>query len=340
MANNELYKKLKNNWDALAKPIDGLGEFECVLSKIGAAQGCEDITLDPAALVIFISDNGVIEEGVSQSGSEVTYEVAKALGKGTSTVCHMARVAGMKVIPVNVGIKQDGDINGVINKRVKAGTENFAKQPAMTKGQFQEAFSVGKDLVHFLKNEGYKVIALGEMGIGNTTTSAAVLAGLMKLSGNEVCSRGAGLSDDGLSKKINTVDLAINKYNLYEMNPLDIVMTVGGFDIAAMIGMITEAKNVNIPIISDGFITGVAALVAMKLNEEIKDYVIFSHNGRENGMKYILDEFNAKPVISADMALGEGTGTCIFMSAARCALSVYEGKTEFKDINIEQYVRF
>lgn len=337
---DSLYKKIKNNWDNLAKPLDGLGEFEDILSKIGAIQGSEKIDLSNAALLIFISDNGIIEEGISQSSHEVTFEVAKALGKGYSTASHMAAVAGMKVFPVNVGIKNNTELSGVDNKCVNNGTRNFMVEPAMTEAEFEKAVNVGKEYVRKLKSEGYSLISLGEMGIGNTTTSAAVLAGLMKLSGKDVCGRGAGLSDDGLSKKIAVVDRAISKYDLYNKSVKELIMTVGGFDIAALYGVMLEAVDSRIPVISDGFITGVAALAALKDNPFVKDVVIFSHAGREGGLKYIFDEFDAKPVITADMALGEGTGTCIFMSAIKCALSVYEGNTSFSDINTGKYERF
>ena len=335
-----MYEKIKTNWDNLAKPIDGLGEFEDVLSKIGAIQQDEKISLSPATLLIFIADNGVIEEGVTQSGNEVTYEVAKALGKGISTVSHMASTSGMSVLPVNIGIKIDGDIEGVENRAIANGTKNFVKEPSMTEEDMHKAIETGKEYVRRLSEDGCKIIALGEMGIGNTTTSAAVLAGLKKLSGKEVCSMGAGLSSEGLQKKIQVVDLAVKKYDLHNQTPYEILRTVGGFDIAALTGVILEAYKHNIPVISDGFITGVAALLAYRIDENVKESIVFSHSGRENGMKYIFEEFLVKPVISANMALGEGTGTCIFLSAAKCALSVYEGNTQFSDINTEKYTRF
>lgn len=340
MRNEELYKKIKSNWDNLGKPIDGLGEFETVLSKIGAVQGSEKIELSPATLLVFIADNGIIEEGVSQSNSDVTYEVARALGKSISTVCHMAKASGMSVLPVNVGIKTPGNIHGVENRCVINGTANFSREPAMTEEQMQKAIDIGREYVLLLKERGCKIVALGEMGIGNTTTSAAVLAGLKKLCANDVCSKGAGLSDDGLKRKKEIVDAAIASYGLNDLGPLEILRCVGGLDIAALTGAVLEASKQNIPVISDGFITGVAALLAYRLDSTVKDVVIFSHNARESGIRYILDEFDAKPVINADMALGEGTGTCIFMSAAKCALSVYEGGTLFSDINMENYKRF
>lgn len=335
----DLFKKIKQNWDNLAKPIDGLGEFETVLSRIGAIQGNERIALSPATLLVFISDNGIIEEGVSQTGCEVTYEVAKALGKNMSTVSHMAKQAGVTVLPVNVGIKTEGDLDGVDNKCIRRGTNNFLKEPAMTEDEMEKAINIGRLYVKKLKEDGVKLILLGEMGIGNTTTSAAVLASILHTDGETVCSLGAGLSSEGLRKKVRVVDSAIDKYGLYEQDALTVLRTVGGFDIAALTGTILEAVEQNIPVVSDGLITGVAALIASRINSDVKDGVIFSHCGREKGMPLILQEFEAKPVIGADMALGEGTGACIFVSAAKCALSVYEGNTLFDDINIESYKR-
>jgi len=340
MTFEERYRKIKQNWDNLAKPIDGLGEFENVLSRIGAVQNDEKIWLSPCTLLIFISDNGIIEEGVSQSGSDVTYEVAKAIGAKRSTVCHMAKNAGMDVCAVNVGIKKTDDIAGIHNRSIARGSENFLKNPAMSTEQMEKAINTGREFVIRLKNEGCRLLALGELGIGNTTTSAAVLAGLYKLSGKDVCSRGAGLTDDGLIRKINVVDNAIKKYDLHNIDPLEILKCVGGFDIAALTGAILEACNQDMPVISDGFITGVAATLAYSQDKRVKDIMIFSHSGREAGISYILDEFSAKPVISADMALGEGTGTCIFLTAAKCAYSVYEGNTLFADINTEKYTRY
>ncbi len=340
----QLYKKIKHNFDCLAKPIDGLGDFEWILSRIGAIQKDVSIDMDNASLVVFISDNGVIEEGVSQSLSDVTYEVAKALSANKSTVCHMARQCGINVVPVNVGIKNCAEIEGVINDCVANGTNNFTKAPAMSEEQLLKAFLAGYNEAVNLAKRGKKVILLGEMGIGNTTTSAAVVALLKSLTGQAVTSRGAGLSDEGLSKKIAVVNKAINLYSYDSVSDefertLEILRSVGGFDIVALTGAIFGAVNNNIAVISDGFVTGTAALIAKRLNSRIKDYIIFSHNGREQGMKYIYDEFSVKPVISADMALGEGTGACIFYSALKTAYSVYSGGTLFSDINIDSYER-
>lgn len=340
----QLYKKIKYNFDCLAKPIDGLGNFEWILSRIGAIQNDALVDVDNASLIVFISDNGIIEEGVSQSSSDVTYEVAKALGKGKSTVCHMAKQCGINVVPINVGIKEQGKISGVINRCVASGTNNFMEAKAMSEEELLNAILAGYSEAVNLANQGKKVLLLGEMGIGNTTTSAAVVAILKKLSGEDVTSRGAGLSDEGLSRKVAVVNQAISQYSYLEIKDefertLEILRSVGGFDIAALVGAIFGAVKNNMAVISDGFVTGTAALIAKRLNSNIKDYIIFSHNGREQGMKYIYDEFSVRPVISADMALGEGTGACIFYSALKTAHSVYRGGTVFSDINIDSYER-
>lgn len=352
-----LYKKIKNNFDNLAKPIDGLGDFEWILSRIGAIEKKEKIELNKAALVIFISDNGIIEEGVSQSQCDVTYEVAKALGRGKSTVCHMAKQSGIEVVPVNVGIKMASEIDGVINESVARGTNNFLKEPAMSKNELVNAFMAGYRTTEDLAKRGVKVLLLGEMGIGNTTTSAAVTALLKKLKGADVTSRGAGLSDAGLIKKTAVIDKATELYFVNKtdasaegdrlpsvdrnefMETLEILRCVGGFDIVALTGAIFSACKNSIAVISDGFVTGTAALAAKRLNLRVADYVIFSHNGREQGMRHIFNEFPSKPVISADMALGEGTGACIFYSALKTACAVYHGGTHFSDINIDNYER-
>lgn len=340
----KLYKKIKGNFDALAKPIDGLGDFEWILSRIGAVQNDERIELDNAALVVFIADNGIIEEDVSQSQCDVTYEVAKALGKGKSTVCHMVKQCGIKLIPVNVGIKLASEIDGVVNESVSNGTNNFIKEPAMSEDELIKAFLVGYRTVENLSKDGVKLLLLGEMGIGNTTTSAAVVALIKQLKGIDVSSRGAGLSDAGLLKKISVIDSAVELYSKQcsgeeFVRTLNILSCVGGFDIVALTGAIISACNNNIAVISDGFVTGTASLAAKHLNSNISDYIIFSHNGREQGMKHFFDEFTVKPVLSADMALGEGTGACIFYSALKTAHSVYCGGTQFADINIDSYER-
>ena len=337
--NQMYYYEVKSRWDALAKPIDGLGEFEELVCKMGAIQEDIKVPMDPAVLLVFCADNGIIEEGVSQSDDFVTYAVAKALGEGNSTANQMAKRENIDVIPVNVGIKREVDFPGIQNRLIKNGTNNFLKQPAMTEIEMIEAIEAGRATVAQMAEQGYKVILLGEMGIGNTTTSAAVLAALMGVPAKECCGRGAGLDDAGLARKIQVIDEAIAMYDLDHASPEEVLRTVGGLDIAAIAGAIMEASKRKIPVISDGLITGVAALLVRRMGVEAWEDVIFSHNGKETGIAAILEEFGTKAVIGGNMALGEGTGAIIFYSALKTAKALYDGAHVFADIAVDPYER-
>lgn len=167
----EVRKQVLHNWDAIAKPIDGLGSFETLTAQIGAITGEEKINISKKAVLILCADNGIVEENVSQSGQEVTAAVAKSIAGRHSSVCQMAEVAGADIIPVDIGIQNREEISGVLNKKIRCGTRNFLKEPAMTQEETVRAMAVGMELVRILKEEGYRILATGEMGIGNTTTS-------------------------------------------------------------------------------------------------------------------------------------------------------------------------
>ena len=379
--NKEIYKKIKNNIDNLSKPLDGLGVFEDMIAKMGAILEDEEVRIDKSALLVFISDNGIIEEGVSQSSEEVTLLVARQLGLHNTSVCHMAEEAGVDVFPYDIGIKLSVRINGVDSDyHISNGTHNFLKQPAMTVEECRQAVAVGRKLARTYMEKGYKTLLLGEMGIGNTTTSAAIIASILGLKSVEICGRGAGLSDAGLARKIYVIDEAIDKYSLYNKDPMEVLRTVGGFDIAAMVGVMLEAaasncefftdydfndiildsneniikydkenllnskenriKAVHIPVILDGLITAAAALIAVRIDPKVKEVIFLSHNGREKGIKEVADELNMKPVIHADLALGEGTGAVMLMQLLKCPLAVYHASSTFAQSNIEAYRRF
>ena len=341
MINEEYYLKIKNNWDNLAKPLDSMGYFEDILSKMGAVLLDETIDISKAALAVFISDNGIINEGVSQSTYEVTTSVARAIGRRKSSVCHMAENAKVDVFPYNIGMVESEKIDGVDDSYFIAnGSKNFALEPALSLVEVQTAIDSGKKIVGTLVAKGYKTVLLGEMGIGNTTTSSAVIASILKLDPIYICGRGAGLSDEGLDKKINVIKNAIKKYDLYNAAPLTILSSVGGFDIAAMVGVILGALEYKIPIILDGLITAAAALVARELDKDTSGIVFFSHKGKEKGIELVAREFDQIPIIDGNMALGEGTGAVMFYSCLKNALSIYSGNTSFSDMEIDKYERF
>ena len=189
----KMYKKIRSNWDSVAKPLDGMGDFEFLTAKIGAVLGDENIDISKKAVIIMCADNGVVAEGISQSGQEVTLAVAKSMARKASSVGRMAMTAGADTIPVDIGINSDESVKGLLQRKVRMGTRNFAKEPAMTREQAVAAIEVGIAKAEELHAQGYEMLATGEMGIGNTTTSSAMTAVYLGLDVETVTGRGAGL---------------------------------------------------------------------------------------------------------------------------------------------------
>ena len=336
----EIRKKVLSNLDYVAKPLDGLGKFEALTAQIGAIQRTEKIDISRKAVIIMCADNGIVAEGISQSGQEVTLAVVKKMAEKQTSVGKMAETIRVDTIPVDIGVNHKSKIPGVLDKRICPGTRNFRNEPAMTEKEAIKAIFTGIEMVSDCKEKGYKILATGEMGIGNTTTSSAVAAALLDCEVAEVTGRGAGLSDEKLIHKQKIITEAIDKYDLKKADALRILETVGGFDIAGLAGVCIGGALYHVPIVLDGVISMVAALLAERIVPGTKDYLIPSHKGKEPAMGRLAKELNVEPVIDAKMALGEGTGAVMMFSLLDIALSVYQDKTTFSDMNIEQYERF
>lgn len=332
-------EKVKWYWDYIAKPLDGLGDYEWITARIGVINQDETIRLDKRALVIMCADNGIIEEGVSQSDSSVTAEVAKAMGQGKSSVCAMAGINNVDVIPVDIGIKDVEAVDNVRDCKLSKGTANFLKEPAMSEEMVLAAIDTGISIVRELKASGYQIIATGEMGIGNTTTSSAVASAILGLDAGEMTGRGAGLDSAGLTRKIDIINEAIKKYDLYNQDAFDILRYVGGLDIAGLTGVFIGGAIYRVPVIIDGLISATAALVADRMVCGCRDYFIASHQGREKGIQKILSDLGLEALIGGNMALGEGTGGIMMLSLLDMVLAVYHNANKFDDIDVEQYVR-
>lgn len=336
----KLYREIKNRWDALAKPLDSVGDFETLLARIGAIN--QDVTLDigKKAVIAMCADNGIVEEQISQSGQDVTAKVAAAMGKKTSSVCRMAAVVGADVIPVDIGINQEEEISGVLSRKVAHGTKNFLREPAMTEAETLRAIETGMELAADCKNRGYRLLATGEMGIGNTTTSSAMAAAMLSCAAADITGKGAGLSDAGLRHKIEVIEQALEKYELKRNETFRILSTVGGLDIAGLTGVFIGGAVSHIPIVIDGVISAVAALAAERLVPGVRDYVIPSHKSREPAAARMLEELGVRPVMDAGLALGEGTGAVMMFGLLDIACALYGERTTFADIDVEPYQRF
>ncbi len=336
----KIRQEIKANWDRLAKPLDGLGEFEGHLARIGAILGSPEIDIAKKAVIVMCADNGVVAEGISQSGQEITAAVTENLGKRNTSVCKMAQVVGAEIFPVDIGVNTNQIFPGVINRKVKKGTNDFLLKPAMSEREAMQAVQVGMELVKECKEAGYTLLGTGEMGIGNTTTSAAMAAALLSVSPEIVAGRGAGLSDEGLARKRQVITAALEKYQLMETEPMRILCSVGGLDIAGLCGVFLGGAKYHMPIVADGVISAVAALTAERLCPGTKEFIIPSHKGKEPASELLMRELGLSPVLDAGLALGEGTGAVMMFSLLDIAMSLYETGATFGDFKIEEYHRF
>ena len=330
---------VQQHWDHVSKPLDSMGKFEKIFDRIGAIQETARIHIGKKRLLILCADNGVVEEGISQSGQEVTLKVARQMVQDATSVGRIARKAGVDTCPIDIGINADHTGISPEEFKVRQGTRNFARESAMTKEETISAIHIGMNLVRLSKAQGYDLIGTGEMGIDNTTTSSAVCASLLQKKAAEVTGRGAGLSDSGLEKKIQVIDTAIRRYDLYHQDALTVLSSVGGLDIAGIAGICIGGALYRVPVVLDGLISLTAALTAERLVPGVRNYLIASHKGKEPACRAIEKELELHPVIDAGMALGEGTGAVMMMQLLDTAAVVYYGAT-FEDSTVEQYTRF
>ena len=327
----------RKHWSSLAKPLNSLGLLEKALVKIAGITGDPAIHLEKKAILVYCADNGVVAQGVSQSQQDVTAIVSENLTKCATSVCHMAKCAGADIIPVDVGVACDVDGPGMIHRKIAYGTRDFSQEPAMTREQAVEAIEVGINMVKDCREQGYHLLGTGEMGIGNTTTSSAIAAVLLHQSAEEVTGRGAGLSSAGLERKIQVINQAIRDLVPDENDPIDVLRKVGGFDIAALAGTFLGGAVYHVPVLVDGLISSVAALVAVRICPQVKDYILPSHASKEPAGQILMDALGLQPFLYGEMCLGEGTGTAAVMPILDMAAAVYHNMSSFEQVVIEAY---
>ncbi|HIZ22340.1 MAG TPA: nicotinate-nucleotide--dimethylbenzimidazole phosphoribosyltransferase [Candidatus Blautia faecigallinarum] len=333
--NEKMMETARIRWNTIAHPLHSLGKLEDLVTQIVGITGNPTVDISKKALVAMCADNGVVEEGVTQTGQEITALVANGFLEGTTTVCAMCRKCGVDIYPVDVGIAVDTNVRRDL--KVAYGTKNMTKGPAMTREEAIRAIGSGIRTAEELKEKGYKLLATGEMGIGNTTTSSAVAAVLLDQPVEVMTGRGAGLSSEGLVRKINAIKKAIQVNRPDPQDVLDVLSKVGGLDIAGLAGVFLGGAALGIPVVMDGFISCVAALTAKLLCPGAADYMIASHVSKEPASKLILEALGKSPVLHADMCLGEGTGAIAFLPVLELGAELYNTMGTFEDIHMEQY---
>lgn len=324
-------------WDSLAKPLESLGLLEDAIVQIAALTGNADVDLSCRTLLVFCADNGVVAQGVTQTDSSVTAAVARALAAGESTVCHMALTVDCQVIPVDVGILDFSGAPGVLDRRVRNGTGDITQGPAMSREECVRAIEAGMELVREQKTAGVSILAAGEMGIGNTTSSSAVASVLLGLPPAEVTGRGAGLSKAGLARKISAIERAVQVNCPDPDDPVDVLTKVGGLDLAALCGVYLGGAEYQVPILLDGFISTAAALCAVRLRQSAAKALLASHVSAEPAGALLLDALDKKPLITAQMRLGEGSGAVAALPLLDMALAVYSSGHTFTKMGMEPY---
>ena len=330
-------EEAQRRWDSIAHPLNSLGLLERDIVRIAGITGSADMDLSKKAVVVMCADNGVVAQGVTQTGQDVTAIVTENMSKGDTSVCCMSRVAGAEVIPVDIGVAKPVTGARIRQKCVRRGTADMTQGPAMTREEAAHAVMTGLELVGELKEAGYRILATGEMGIGNTTTSSAIVSVLLGKEAAEVTGRGAGLSTEGYQKKIAAVERAIALNRPDPADGLDVLHKVGGLDIAGLAGVFLGGAVHHIPVLVDGFISSAAALTAAAICPACRDYMLGSHASNEPAGRMVLEALGLHPFLFAEMCLGEGTGAVAVMPLLEMGAAVYRGMCTFEATDIEAY---
>ena len=337
-AGKEAKKITRGKWDNLVKPIGSLGTLEEATIKISGMTGKTINKIDKKAIVVMSADNGVLEEGVSAPPQVFTRVLAESTAKGITGVAILSKLTNTDVYTVDIGMNGQVNHPDIINKKVKNGTNNFTKESAMTYEDAVKSIQIGIELGDKLYNQGYDILGVGELGIGNTSTSSAVLSVLADLDVDTTSGKGAGLTEEQyLSKKATILKgIELNKPN--KEDPIDVISKVGGFDIGGMCGLYLSAAKNKKPIVIDGFISSVAALCAVKLNENVSDYIIPSHLSNEPGAKFVMEELKLKPMLNLGMRLGEGSGCPLAFQILEAATYTLENMGTFEQASLSSSV--
>ncbi|HEX7713875.1 MAG TPA: nicotinate-nucleotide--dimethylbenzimidazole phosphoribosyltransferase [Bacillota bacterium] len=332
--NREVMAEVRKHLDQLTKPTGSLGVLEDIVAQLGGITGQAFPDVSKKAVVVMAADHGVAIEGVSAYPQEVTAQMVQNFIRGGAAINVLARHTGATVVVVDVGVVGPVGSPQVRDCKIRPGTANIARGPAMSREEALRALEVGIELASELSDQGYQLLATGEMGIGNTTPSSALTAVFLGISPAEVTGRGTGLSNAGLASKTAVIRRTLEVNRPDPGDPLGTLASVGGLEIAALAGLILGAAAHRIPVVIDGFITTAAALVAARLKLQALDYVLASHCSAENAHRRLLDHLKLRPMIDLDMRLGEGTGAVLAFPLIEAATRLLREMATFETAGI------
>jgi nicotinate-nucleotide--dimethylbenzimidazole phosphoribosyltransferase len=331
----ELLKQAQARLDNKTKPPGSLGRIEEFARRMAAISGTPAPDMSRKVIFTFAADHGIVEEGVSLYPKEVTTQMVFNFLAGGAGVNVLGRHAGAEVRVVDVGVDHDfDDMVGLIHRKVARGTRNFAKEPAMSRDQTLTALKVGINLAGDCRAEGVSLVGTGEMGIGNTTPSSAIIAAISGLSVRELTHRGTGIDDEALEHKIRVIEqgLALNRPD--PADPLDVLTKVGGLEIAAIAGLVLGCAANSIPVVIDGFISTAGALIASELHPHVRDYIFAAHQSVEIGHRVMLERIGARPILDLDLRLGEGTGAALSMMLIEAGVKIMREMATFDEAGV------
>jgi nicotinate-nucleotide--dimethylbenzimidazole phosphoribosyltransferase len=331
---HEWFERAWERLDNLTKPRKSLGVLEEVAARVVAIRRGASPELKKKMVYVFAGDHGVVEEGVSAYPQEVTMLMVKNFLLGGAAINVLARHAGAEVEVIDIGVNADlRGLPGLRHMKIRNGTNNFLKGPAMEPDEAIRAIQVGFELALEAKEKGVYMIATGEMGIGNTAPSSAVMACLLPCDPFEVTGKGTGLDEQGVLNKVGVIRRAIS-FHKYPTDPIEVLYRLGGLEIAGICGLCIGGAYSGLVTIVDGFISSAGALVAMRMNPAIKEYLVFSHCSSERGHGVMLKREGIRPLLDLDMRLGEGTGAALGMLVVEGALKIYREMASFEEMGI------
>ena len=319
--------------DRKVKPVASLGRLEDLASRVAGIHASTAPPPPTPAVVVCAADHGIADEGVSAYPQAVTAQMLTTFATGGAAVCVLARQAGARLVVVDLGVlappHRVAGHAAVLDRRVRAGTANTTREPAMTSGQALRAVRTGVDLARDLHADGVDLVAVGDMGIANTTTASAVTAALLGVAAEDVCGRGTGIDDDQLAHKVATVRRILARHTAVGPSPMDVLADLGGLEIGALTGVILGCAAHRIPVVLDGFITGAAALVAARLAPHSVDAMIAGHRSTEPGHARQLADLGLDPLLDLQLRLGEGSGATLAIPLVSAAVAVLSDMATF-----------
>ncbi len=322
--------------DILTKPAGSLGTLEDISTKVAGITGNAMPKMKDKVIITMAGDHGVTDDGVSAYPKEVTAQMVYNFLNDGAAINVLARHAGARVVIVDMGVAVDFTHERLVSKKIAYGTANMAKGPAMSYEDAVRSIEAGIEVFELEAKKGVDIVGVGDMGIGNTTPSSAIVAVITGYEVEKVTGRGTGIDDAGLEKKIGVIEEAIRVNKPNNKDAIDVLAKVGGFEIGGMAGVILAAASHRVPVVIDGFISGTAALVAYGIAPAVKDYMIAAHRSVERGHSVTLDYIGLKPLLDLDMRLGEGTGAALGISIVDAACKILGEMATFEDAGVSE----